>query len=44
MGKTSIAIKVLKSKTGRRLIAKAIKNEKVRKAVTKGVARRLIGR
>jgi hypothetical protein len=44
VNKAAIAVKVLKSKTGRKIIAKAVKNEKVRKMVTKQITRRLIGR
>ncbi len=42
--KKAIALKLLKSKTARRLAMKAVKNEKVRKVILKQVGRRLAGK
>ncbi len=42
--KKAIALKLLKSKTTRRLAMKAVKNEKVRKVILKQVGRRLAGK
>ncbi len=42
--KKAIALKLLKSKTARRLAMKAVKNENVRKVILKQVGRRLAGK
>ncbi|HEU4493149.1 MAG TPA: hypothetical protein VFR69_03095 [Rubrobacteraceae bacterium] len=43
MNKTKIALAILKHKKAREMAFKALKNEKVRKVVTKQVTRRLSG-
>ncbi len=42
--KKAIALKLLKSKTARRLAMKAVKNENVRNVILKQVGRRLAGK
>lgn len=44
MNKTKIALAILKHKKAREMTFKALKNEKVRKVVTKQVTRRLSGK
>ncbi len=44
MNKTTIALKVLKSKRARKIAVRALKNEKVRGVVAKQLSRRLLGR
>jgi hypothetical protein len=44
VNKTKIALAVLKHKKAREMAFKALKNEKVRKVVTKQVTRRLSGK
>ena len=44
MNKTKIALAILKNKKARAFAFRALKNEKVRKVVTKQVARRLTGK
>ncbi|MDF2702055.1 MAG: hypothetical protein K0S10_999 [Rubrobacteraceae bacterium] len=44
MNKTKIALAILKHKKAREMAYKALKNEKVRKVVTKQVTRRLSGK
>lgn len=44
MKKTDIAIKILKSPRARKTILKALKNERIRKIVTKQVTRRVFGK
>lgn len=39
--KKAIALKIIKSKTGRRVISKGLKNQKVRSVIFKQLARRL---
>lgn len=39
--KKAIALKIIKSKTGRRVISKGLKNQKVRSLIFKQLARRL---
>ncbi len=41
MSKTKIALKVLKSRTARRVISRGLKNRRVRNAVIKQLSRRL---
>jgi hypothetical protein len=44
VNKTRIALAILKHKKAREMAFKALKNEKVRKVVTKQVTRRLSGK
>ncbi len=44
MNKTKIALAILKNKRAREFAFKALKNDKVRKVVTKQVTRRLAGK
>lgn len=44
MNKTQIALKILKSPRARKTVAKALKNEHVRKIVVKQVRRRVFGK
>jgi hypothetical protein len=44
VNKTKIALAILKHKKAREMAYKALKNEKVRKVVTKQVTRRLSGK
>lgn len=39
--KKAIALKIIKSRTGRRVISKGLKNQKVRSLIFKQLARRL---
>ena len=43
MNKTAIALKMLKNRRARQVAVKALKNEKVHKAVAKQDSRRLLG-
>ena len=44
MNKTTIALRILKSKRARQIAVRALKNEKVRGVVVKQVSRRLLGK
>ncbi len=44
MNKTAIALKILRSKRGRQIAVRALKNEKARGVLAKQVSRRLLGK